>query len=143
MAVRSKKNLTVEKANKINPGLPVIKDPVYADNGQRSNNLPVPENNPNLKIPEENDALAINDIQKGIVNPNTSLRDDVTNKTPLPSNIRQASFKDDAIFNQDDKKNKLRGFFRKITRTLEKRTDIDATDEDGKLLVAGLAIKLK
>jgi hypothetical protein len=44
--------------------------------------------------------------------------------------------------NQSEKKNKLRGFFRKITRTLEKTTNIKATDDDDRLLIAGLAIKL-
>ena len=36
----------------------------------------------------------------------------------------------------------LRGFLRKVTRTIEKRTNIKATDDDDRLLVAGLAIKL-
>jgi hypothetical protein len=140
----------VQKTNQRNENIVKLKpveseknDAVFAENKQPSNNLPTPENNPNLKIPLQNDALAINDIQEGNVNPITSVRNNVTNKLPLPSNIRQASFKDDAIFDQDDKKNKLRGFFRKITRTLEKRTDIDATDDNGRLLVAGLAINLK
>lgn len=44
---------------------------------------------------------------------------------------------------EDGRKNRLRGFFRKVTRTLEKRTNIDATDEDEKLLLGGLAIRLK
>ena len=43
----------------------------------------------------------------------------------------------------DGKKNKLRGFFRKVTRTFEKRTNIDPTDQDNRLLVGSLAIKLK
>ena len=40
------------------------------------------------------------------------------------------------------KKSKLRGFFRKLTRTFEKTTNIDATDED-RVLIGGLAFKLK
>jgi len=36
----------------------------------------------------------------------------------------------------------LRGFFRKVTRTIEKRTNIKATDDDDRLLIAGLAIKM-
>jgi hypothetical protein len=40
------------------------------------------------------------------------------------------------------KKNKFRGLFRKVTRTFEKRTNIKATDDEDRLLVAGLAIKL-
>ena len=40
------------------------------------------------------------------------------------------------------KKNKLRGFFRKVTRTFEKTTNIKATDDEDRLLLGGLAIKL-
>lgn len=36
----------------------------------------------------------------------------------------------------------IRGFFRKVTRTFEKRTNIKATDDDDRLLIAGLAIKV-
>jgi len=45
------------------------------------------------------------------------------------------------IMNQSEKKNRLRGFFRKITRTFEKTTNIKATDGEDRLLVGGLAIK--
>lgn len=118
-------------------------EPVFADNKPKNNNLPAPENNFILQSPDQNQSIALNKIKKENVNPITAVGENVTNKTPTPSNIVQASFKDDTIFDQDDKKNKFRGFFRKITRTLEKRTDIDVTNEDGKLLVAGLAFKLK
>lgn len=40
------------------------------------------------------------------------------------------------------RKNKLRGFFRKVTRTFEKNTNIKATDDEDRLLLGGLAIKL-
>ena len=71
----------------------------------------------------------------------------VTSLSAQPSNIRVASYPSEDISDEEQepaggKKNKLRGPFRKVTRTFEKRTNIDATDEDGKLLVAGLAIKL-
>jgi hypothetical protein len=36
----------------------------------------------------------------------------------------------------------LRGFLRKVTRNIEKRTNIKATDDDDRLLIAGLAIKM-
>jgi hypothetical protein len=41
------------------------------------------------------------------------------------------------------KKSKLRGFLRKVTRTFEKKTNIDATDDDDRLLIGGLALRLK
>lgn len=43
---------------------------------------------------------------------------------------------------QPEKKSKLRGLLRKVTRTFEKTTNIKATDENDRLLVAGLAIQL-
>ena len=69
----------------------------------------------------------------------------VTSQNPQSSDIVNASFtnNNDAELDQpNDKKNKSRGLFRKIARTFEKRTNIDPTD-DNKLLVAGLAIRLK
>lgn len=120
-----------------------IEIPVIADNNlknQPSNNLPVPDENPYVKVDQPKNAIAQNNPKES-VNPENK---NVTNKSASPSDIKQASYNDnDVAFDQPDgKKNKLRGFFRKLTRTFEKRTDIDPTDDD-KLLVAGLAIKLK
>jgi hypothetical protein len=50
---------------------------------------------------------------------------------------------DDDDQQDDGKKNKFRGFLRKVTRTFEKTTNISATDDDDRLLVGGLAIRLK
>ena len=137
----NKKNSLDDK--KQNAVLPVRNEetPLIVDNNMPgSNNLPQPLNNPNVK----NDALAVNDIKKENVNTSPALNQYVTNNSASPSNFKQATFKDVSVFDQDDNKNnKIRGFFRKLTRTLEKRTNIDATDDDDKLLVAGLAIKLK
>ena len=109
-----------------------------------TNNLPQPLNHPNITM---NDAVANITVPKEIINPKKGLTNDVavTNTTASPSNIVTASYpEDNANLNQpSDKKTKLRGFFRKVTRTFEKRTNIDATDDDNKLLVAGLAFKLK
>jgi hypothetical protein len=49
----------------------------------------------------------------------------------------------DETAQSDEKKSKFRGFFRKVTRTFEKTTKIDATDGEDRLLVGALAIKLK
>jgi hypothetical protein len=55
-----------------------------------------------------------------------------------------ASQKEDATLDQTDgKKNKLRGLLRKVTRTFEKNTQVNATDENDRLLIGGLALKLK
>jgi hypothetical protein len=65
----------------------------------------------------------------------------VTTIAPKTYNIRTTDTPEDFVQN-DGKKSKLRGFLRKVTRTFEKNTRIDATDEDDRLLVGGLAIKL-
>ena len=116
---------------------------------QPSNNLPKPENNPNYT--DKQDAVVVtpvpaNNNAKGILT-----KTDVTNSNTSSPQIKQAV--DFAVNRSDDqgietagndgKKNKLRGFFRKVTRTFGKITNIDPTDQDNRLLVGGLAIKLK
>ncbi|MET0461824.1 MAG: hypothetical protein ABW007_01665 [Chitinophagaceae bacterium] len=59
---------------------------------------------------------------------------------PLPA-VTQEEDQPLDIMNEPGKKNKLRGFFRKITRTFEKTTNIKATDGEDRLLVGGLAIR--
>ena len=117
---------------------------IIADiNPVSNNNLPQPISNPNFsKNDAANNAIANVNIPKEIKKVEALTNPIVTSKSTQPSNYSNASFIEEES-QQDDKKNKLRGFFRKITRTLEKRTNIDATDDDGKLLIAGLAIKLK
>ncbi len=106
-----------------------------------TNNLPEPENNRNV--------IAQNEIKaQRTIDPETNFSTNaVTSLSPQPLNIVQVSL---PVMEEDTdqeptggKKNKLRGIFRKVTRTFEKRTNIDATDNDERLLVAGLAIKLK
>ena len=118
----------------------------------KTNNLPQPVYNPNLTTTQDAVAVspvAANNNAKGILT-NT----DVTNTTGSSPDIKQGiGF---AVANEkepteswpetegnDGKKNKLRGFLRKVTRTFEKRTNIDPTDQDDRLLVGGLSIKLK
>ena len=108
-----------------------------------NNNLPQPISNPNFsKNDAANNAIANVNIPKEIKKVEALTNPIVTSKSTQPLNYSNASFIEEES-QQNEKKNKLRGFFRKITRTLEKRTNIDATDDDGKLLIAGLAIKLK
>jgi hypothetical protein len=129
---------------KIMPPVSNEKQAIAGNNNENkfSNNLPQPLPE---RINTSERAIAKNDIPDEIKNPNkTSLTNDpVTTNTTQPSYVVNTSGDTDAEFNQESgKKNKLRGFFRKVTRTFEKRTNIDATDND-RLLVGGLAIKLK
>lgn len=108
-----------------------------------SNNLSQPENNTYQQSKNENNVIAKTDIKEK-VKTNTIVSDPVTIKSPDPSDIHTAALTNqDPVDENSGKKNKLRGFFRKVTRTLEKRTNIEASDDDEKLLVGGLAIRLK
>lgn len=110
-----------------------------------TNNLPKPLNNPNSADNNTGNAVAVNTLPDNKVdaaNPDNS----VTKGTSSPSDsYKNAVYNPDAdsqLEQPDGKKNKNRGFFRKIARTFQKRTNIDPTD-DNRLLVGGLAIKLK
>ena len=147
-ATVKKDNIFPIKVNNNTPAPIKKSEEVMADNNKPTNNLPQPLQNHTIitnDVPTK--SIAKNDIPDKIDNPNTSLTNTgVTTKDPQSSDIRTASLTsnaDDADFNQPNgKKSKLRGFFRKVTRTFEKRTNIDPTEDD-KLLVGGLAIRLK
>jgi hypothetical protein len=135
---------------KLNIPAPIKKnEEMLAENNKKTNDLPQPLNNRNSLINNapNNNAIAKADILKEIKNADNLLTNTkVTNDKLQASDIQTASFTntDDTNFNQSNsKKNKLRGFFRKVTRTFEKRTNIDPTDDDEKLLLGGLAIRLK
>ena len=120
-------------------------------NNKPTNNLPSPVNNPNV-MPRETTGstpdFADNSGNKGTL---TNQEKKIVTTDPPPSSNdkeHQSGIKIDpdpdlGFASNDGKKNKLRGFFRKVTRTLEKRTNIKATDDDDDhLLIAGLSIKL-
>jgi len=122
-------------------------EPIVAENNPRpSNNLPQPLNNPNTTISKPEEVVAYTPLPEKNELRNATASEIVTSPTAQPSNIVQASYKEneDALLDQaDGKKNKNRGIFRKIARTFEKRTNIDPTDDENRLLVGGLAIRLK
>ena len=141
---REKENKQAQKViSPANNPLPVQKEEVLIanNNNKPSNNLPTPENNPYVN--GENPVVA----KVNTPNEKTEIKNipAVTNQPAPPSNIIQATYTNNGeeLVQNDGKKNKLRGLFRKAARTFEKRTDIDPTDDDNRLLVGGFAIKLK
>ncbi len=116
---------------------------------QKTNNLPEPKNNPNVtKVTEENPIAKV-DLPKE--EPLTTIIDNNSIDAVTPDNASSLNDGKTAVpigpdyalgTDDDGKKNKLRGFFRKVTRTFEKRTNIKATDDEDRLLLAGLSIKL-
>ncbi len=139
------KNTVLKNKLPLNTPVPIIKEEALAINNKPNNDLPKPLNNPNInKNDAANNAVANNNLPKEVIKEKDALTNSVvTTQNPSSSDIVNASYKNDAELEQpNDKKNKTRGLFRKIARTFEKRTSIDPTD-DNKLLVAGLAIRLK
>ena len=141
---REKENKQAQKViSPANTPLPVQKEEVLIanNNNKLTNNLPTPENNPYVN--GENPVVA----KVNTPNEKTEIKNipAVTNQPAPPSNIIQATYTNNGeeLVQNDGKKNKLRGLFRKAARTFEKRTDIDPTDDDNRLLVGGFAIKLK
>ncbi|MBI3139710.1 MAG: hypothetical protein HYZ15_14120 [Sphingobacteriales bacterium] len=116
-------------------------EPVFATkNDKPTNNLPQPVNNLNVTGNTPKNVIVYNPApEEKNATKNELATTVVTNPTVSPSDFTEASMKEGA----GGKKNKLRGFFRKVTRTFEKRTHINPTDDDNRLLVGGLAIRLK
>lgn len=121
---------------------PVVRQeiPLIAENKQ-TNNLPDPVENPNVITNKTSADIANNN--NSTPNKNALTNVNVTSEKPQPYIIQASHQEDVAIEQPDSKKGKLRGFFRKVTRTFEKRANIETTTDDNKLLVAGLAFKLK
>ena len=144
--VGRKENIKVKKV-----GVPVKNETSISNSTavvKPSNNLPQPEE----KRMEEMANLGNKNIDRVTTPAKSDLTNDpefrstivVTNPATPTSSLQQP---DETIYDSDaapdGKKNKLRGFFRKVTRNFEKRTNIEATDDDDRLLVGGLAIRLK
>ncbi len=142
LVVKSNNNKQVEK--KVND-VPEKEQPLIAnipDQKPNSNNIVQSGKQPS-------DVVATgNDTQSGLTNVDGKSDKIGVTPDPLdPSNKSNGLIKQEpnpeAHFASETNANKgIRGFLRKVTRTFEKRTNIKATDEDDRLLVAGLAIKL-
>jgi hypothetical protein len=112
------------------------------------NQLPLLEKKDDLKNKTVNDAVAINDDKKNtpsqIIKKNGVTTIDLPRTTNIIS-IPQKDYAGEPISEPENsgKKNKLRGFFRKATRIFEHTTNISAADNDDRLLIGGLAVRLK
>lgn len=123
-----------------------IDKPVQQNN---RNELPEPIYNPNVIKPSVQDNPIAKVENVPVTNSLTNNRQnnpamDVTLSKPEPLYTSNTSTEiyEPVDAGQTGKKNKLRGFFRKITRTFEKNTNIKATDDEDRLLLGGLAIHL-
>lgn len=149
----ARKEKRVEQKEKAIPYLPVeVKqnDAIIAGTKEKKNmnGLPQPVHNPNMnRVAEDNPIAKIDPVKEPLTNlKETNNIPSVTpdNTQPLDHVITAASkvSVDPVDEERPGRKNKLRGFFRKVTRTFEKTTNIKATDDEDRLLLGGLAIKL-
>lgn len=126
------------------PGLFKNESPLIAGNTQ-TNNLPVPGSVVDTKINTMSSIpdVAINQVPNNISTSQTGTPP-VTNTPANPFINKETPEKTDAVFaSQDEKDNKkTRGFFRKVTRLFEKTTRINPTDDNDRLLIGSLAVKL-
>ena len=118
-------------------------EPIIANNdNNKSNDLPQPENNPNIKRNATNYGVAI-PIESNP--PPTNLGGIVTNPIPIPSDkgLTFASNQENNSSDLQSGQNKSsRGFFRKAIRFIEKRTGIKPANDDDRVLIGSLAVKL-
>jgi hypothetical protein len=159
-AAQKTKIVVPEERKELQDNLPAIKnktEEVFAviKEDKPTNNLPQPLYNPNVNTKPYNsvDANAGNTAYNNIKeapqqNANNSVvtttpADTYISKTDATANPEVPPTEPEFASNNNGKKGKLRGFLRKVTRTFEKRTNISATDDEERLLVGGLAIKLK
>lgn len=137
-----------ELQKEVKPKVIKENEPSIANKGNL-NNLPEPVNNPNVEAQPELSGLANVPARKkaDLTNDEETIRPNpVTNQSFAaynPTGGKLTETEDPMMDEPDGKKNKLRGIFRKVTRTFEKRTNIDATDDEDRLLIGGLAIRLK
>jgi hypothetical protein len=131
-----------KKQKEIITTIPQNKAPIIVNHKQENNNLPQPEYRPSIDKEEKQKGIAKNEVPDKVkTDPNNSLTTvAVTKKEDAPLDIITTAFVEEE---NTGKKSKGRGFFRKIARTFEKRTNIDPTDGDGRLLVAGFAFKTR
>jgi hypothetical protein len=119
--------------------------PLIADN-MPTNNLPSSGDNPNARIitsPSTPD-ITMDDVKNKFTG-YQSEKTSVTNSPDKPYNTTEASEKTDAIYasQQGSDNKKTRGFFRKVTRLFEKTTKINPADDDDRVLIGALAVKLR
>jgi hypothetical protein len=122
---------------------------VQANITDNKNEVPLFDKKNEEKNKTASDAVAIND--KGNPSSQNFKEEGVTTDKSLRNTNTQAGNNPEVdrpviVMSEPEnsgKKNRLRGFFRKATRIFEHTTNISAANEDDRLLIGGLAVRLK
>ena len=154
-----KQNNKTNVKNKLPDNLPIKKEEQeIADNNndKPSNNLPQPLDNPNVKGNSTVDIAKADHQDKNIIPPQTNdnsvtkseANSSITNETASGKekdnpNVVFTSSKDITPLDEGGQNKSSRGFFRKAFRFLEKTTGIKPANDDDRVLIGGLAVKLK
>ena len=77
---------------------------------------------------------------KNVTAINDKLPKQIFNDTTVTKNPRQTP---EPMYASNTENKKLRGFFRKATRLIERATNINPADDDNRVLIGGMAINLK
>ena len=140
-----KQNNKADVKNKLPDNLPIKKEKqeIANNNDEPSNNLPEPLDNPNIKKNASNSGIATT-IEITPPQTNTGL---VTNRLPKTSDngLTFATNQENSSSDLEEggQNKSSRGFFRKAFRFLEKTTGIKPANDDDRVLIGGLAVKLK
>jgi anti-sigma factor RsiW len=96
-----------------------------------------------VEIPADmNRVNRVNSPQQIINNPAVTTTTPVA-YNPIETATNNSAVNDVAVTETNDKKGSVRGFLRKATRLIERRTGINPTNDDEELLIGAVAIKLK
>jgi hypothetical protein len=152
LLVKQNNNAPIIKVDKKNNIIAPQERPLVVENNiiDKKKDLPLFEQNKEQKNKTANDAVALNDDKKNTPSQIIKKDDVTTDKLPRIINKQQnpevplyVTGPDEIETEKSGKKNKLRGFFRKATRIFEHTTNISAANEDDRLLIGGLAVRLK
>jgi hypothetical protein len=123
--------------------VPAIAKNNHKEEKRSSNNLTQPDYNPYVKGQADPNSVVVKSTPpvETLTIPQENMG--VSNVTPGVIHTSQipTSESEEGVAKSSGNKG-IRGFLRKVTRTIEKRTNIKATDDDDRLLIAGLAIKM-
>jgi hypothetical protein len=150
LLVKQNNNTPIIKVDKKNNIIVPQEQPLVVKNNiiDKKDDSPLFEQKNDLKKNKVNDAIA------SIDDPSQKIKkDDVTEVNPARTTYTQPG-KEVVTTNpiqvdegsepeNSGRKNKLRGFFRKATRIFEHTTNISAANDDDRLLIGGLAVRLK
>jgi len=115
----------------------MTQDVIALNNGQQQEKeIPQRPKVTNVQFDGTNKTIALVEPKVSVNNP------DVTSSS-IERNINETATVPEGTIASNSHKGSIKGFLRKATRVIEKRTGIDPTNQNGELLIGAVAINLK